>query len=342
VQGGLQFTLAGIPVKVEWFFFIVAALFGFGYSYDPTLFLGWVVIMFLAILFHEMGHAFMYRRFGVQPSIVIHGFGGLTYGRSLPVGRDLLVSLAGPFVGILIGLPLLYVRMNVPIRDDRVWALLGMGIFTNLAWAILNLLPLMPLDGGNATNSFLSLVLRRDMTRFTRVLSMITGSGLALLALQYRMLYPAFLAGYFVFMNYQALQQHTDVSRFSQHTTYKPPKPKKQSRSARRASRKEQAPPERDWTPPDRPPVEAWEPTPPRPPSPTSKISTVGWVQPGAKPDRTFAVELDTATQALSRRQPELAAIALDRARKKAVHPHEHAAADQLQAEINRHLNASD
>jgi Zn-dependent protease len=335
--GGLDFNLAGVPVKVQWMFFLIAALFGLRYSYEPLLFLAWVVVMFLAILLHEMGHAFMYRRFGVSPSVVIHGFGGLTYGRSLPVARDLLVSLAGPGVGIIIGGPLLYYARNNRIPDANAREIVAMVIFTNLGWAILNLLPLMPLDGGNATNAFLSLVLRRDMTRPTRVLSIITATGLVFLALQYKQLYGAFLAGWFGFQNFQALQNGTDVSRFSQHKTYEPHKPKKQSRAARRASRSEAPRPSQpDWTPPTRPPEPSWQPDPPKP---TSKISTVGWVQPGAKPERTFHVELDTAAQALARNQPELALIALDRARKKAVLPEQHAAADQLHAEITRKLN---
>jgi len=294
--------------------------------------------MFLSILLHEMGHAFAYRLFGVRPSVVIHGFGGLTYGRSLPVGRDLIVSLAGPGVGLLLGIPMILVQRsgNIPYPAREI---LLMAIFTNVGWAILNLLPLMPLDGGNATNAFLSMILRRDMTRPTRVISIITACALVVLALQYRLLYGAFLAGFYGFQNYQALQNGMDVSRFSQHKTYDPHTPKRQSRAARRASRSDQTPPPPDWAPPSRPSVDAWEPTPPTPPS---KISTVGWVQPGAKPERTFAVELDTAAQALSREQPELASIALDRARKKAVQPQEHAAADQLQAEIERKLNGTD
>jgi Zn-dependent protease len=338
--GGIEFTLAGVPVKIQWMFFLIAVLFGLRYQNYPVLLAAWVAVMFLSILFHEMGHAFAYRRFGVSPSVVIHGFGGLTFGRSLPVARDLFVSLAGPGVGLAIGLPLLYVQRNVRISDFYVGEIVGMAIWTNVGWALLNLLPLLPLDGGNATNAFLSLISRRDMTRPTRVISIITSGGLVLLALQYRFVYGAFLAGWYGFQNFQALQNGMDVSRFSQHKTYEPHKPKKQSRAARRASRSESPPPSRpDWTPPIRPPEASWEPNPPKP---TSKISTVGWVQPGAKPERTFNVELDTAVQALARNQPELAMVALDRARRKAVLPEQHAAADQLHAEITRKLNAPD
>ena len=124
MNGGLDFVLFGVPVRVMWMFFFFMVIFGASFS-DPDVsqtvgIALWVAIAFVSILAHEFGHALVYRAFGVQPTVVLHGFGGLTFGRSLPVAKDLVVTLAGPLTGLAIGLPLAYVGANVHISDPTV------------------------------------------------------------------------------------------------------------------------------------------------------------------------------------------------------------------------------
>ncbi len=323
VNGGFEFQVAGVPVKVLWMFFVVTVLLGYSLG-DPVLIAMWIGIVLVSILIHELGHAMAYRHFGVQPSIVLHGFGGLTFGRSLPVRQDLAVSLAGPAAGLAVGLPALYVFMKVPYSSPMIDNILWMVVFVNVFWSVLNLVPMLPLDGGNATNAILTLIFRRDMTRATRVLSLICAGALVLLAFKYQFIYGAFLAAWYGYMNIQGLQQEQTVGRFSP-TVSRPPKA---GRAARRGSRPAPGA--------GAPPAPSWSPTPPdRPPS--TPISTVGWVQPGAN-QRTFAHEVDTAAQALSHEQPELASIAVDRARRLAVTDDDHRVVDRLRDEVHRRL----
>jgi Zn-dependent protease len=325
VNGGIEFELAGVPVKVLWMFFIVTVLLGYGLG-DPLLIAMWIGVVFVSILIHEFGHAMAYRRFGVQPSVVLHGFGGLTFGRSLPVRQDLAVSLAGPAAGLAVGLPALYAFTKMPFISPVVDQLLWMVVFVNVFWSVLNLVPMLPLDGGNATNAVLTLVFRRDMTRPTRVLSLICAAVLIGVALKYRFVYGAFLAAWYAYMNFQGLQQGGSLGRFAPTVT----RPPKVSRPGRKAPGR---------TPPAAtPPPPAWSPTAPDRP-PTAPVSTVGWVQPGAH-RRTFAHEVDTATQALSRAQPELASIAVGRAQRLAVTDDDHRVVEQLRVEVERRLGS--
>src|SRR5690606_19203749 len=65
-----HFRIFGIPVRVEPFFVIVAALFGL--HLEPVwLVFAWIVIVFVSILVHEMGHALTYRAFGQRSAIVL-------------------------------------------------------------------------------------------------------------------------------------------------------------------------------------------------------------------------------------------------------------------------------
>jgi stage IV sporulation protein FB len=347
MNGGLDFVLLGIPVRVMWMFFFIMFLFGSVWQ-QPILIALWVGIAFVSILAHEFGHALVYRGFGVQPSVVIHGFGGLTFGRSLPVAKDLVVSLAGPLVGLAIGLPLVYIDQNVRITQPLLEDAILMGIYINVFWSLINLLPLMPLDGGNALNAFLSLVLRRDMTRATRVLSVLTAAVMVGFAIKYGFIFGALLAGYYGFMNIQALMQGPSIGRFSPKVTMPP---------------KQSAPP--PPPPPPGPPQgrdqdgatgpgagstagprdgQDWSPTmPTQPPVADTPDANAAapWLQPQiGNRRRTFGQEVEATAQALARNEPELASIAVDRAARLAVSPEDAIVVQQLRDEVMRRLTA--
>ncbi len=100
------------------------------------------------ILIHEMGHA-LTLRFKKLPAtfpIFIPGIGAFVTLPNRPMSmRDHIdVSLAGPFAGGLGSLACLLVAFVAP--DPFLWRVLAMlGFFLNL----LNLLPVLPLDGGH-------------------------------------------------------------------------------------------------------------------------------------------------------------------------------------------------
>jgi len=351
MNGGLDFTLLGVPVRVMWMFFFVMFLFGSVWQ-DPVLIALWVGIAFVSILAHEFGHALVYRGFGVQPSVVIHGFGGLTFGRSLPVAKDLVVSLAGPLVGLSIGLPLLYVNANARIGNPTLEAALAMGIYINVLWSLINLLPLLPLDGGNALNALLALVTRRDMTLVTRVISIITAAILIGVALKYQFLFGALLAGYYGFMNIQALMNGSR-GRFAPNVTM-PPRQGSAPPSGPAGTTPPPGPPTQSPAYPPPPPGGAaptptreWSPTPPaQPPTapgppPAADPAAAAWTQPQFGPQRrTFGQEVESTAQALARNEPELASIAVDRAARLVQTPEDSIVVQQLRNEVMRRLSS--
>lgn len=117
---------------------------------------------FLSILVHELGHVLMGRFFGSYGQIVLYSFGGLALGSSDVPRRSqrILVYLAGPAAGFalygLVRLGVLFLRQQeLSSWDPRLLGLLltgiGMLLFMNLIWNILNLLPIWPLDGGQVS-----------------------------------------------------------------------------------------------------------------------------------------------------------------------------------------------
>jgi Zn-dependent protease len=157
----LNFRLFGFPVRIHPLFWLGAVLLG-----ASTLSAGdgngllymaiWVVVVFVSILVHELGHAFAFRRFGSDAHIVLWVFGGLAIPSSGIAGRGrrIIVSLAGPAAGFLL---CALVWGTDKLTD---WsaaggapvAVLYLFLFAvNLYWGILNLLPVFPLDGGQVS-----------------------------------------------------------------------------------------------------------------------------------------------------------------------------------------------
>ncbi len=179
----LSFSIFRIPVRIQlWFLAMVVILAGWFDFHDPASIFVFAGIVFVSILAHELGHAFMGRAFGLQPSITIHGFGGLTSwtsGRNVGAGRSLLISLAGPAVGLVLGLPLVFVHADaLPAKAAE---LLSAAVFVNVGWSIFNLMPIVPLDGGNALRSLWALTKIGDADLVARVVSIPVALTLAAL-----------------------------------------------------------------------------------------------------------------------------------------------------------------
>lgn len=176
----VQFSILGIPVRIHPLFWLIAILPMLnGRRFDTLLALLWVGCVFLSILIHELGHALTVRYFGGRPWITLYGFGGLAAYRPNewtrafdPTARDVLISLAGPAAGFsLAGITFLSLAaLGVPVQvqgldvelGDQIWQsnaylafFLTQLIFVNLVWNLLNLLPVIPLDGGQVLQSVL-------------------------------------------------------------------------------------------------------------------------------------------------------------------------------------------
>jgi stage IV sporulation protein FB len=205
-----HFHLAGVPVRVEASFFVIIVLLGINpYEVRPVLIVSWVVIAFVSILLHEVGHAVAFRIFGVHPNITLYGMGGMTSGSGrLSPTESIAVSLAGPLsVLALIGLPALWLQSQGVVGSADGEAILGQVIWINVWWSILNLLPMLPLDGGNVTRSVLDLLTRGRGRRPAEIVSIVVAAGAGLLAYASGLYFGMILAVMFVGINVSSLSQ---------------------------------------------------------------------------------------------------------------------------------------
>lgn len=157
-QYDLSFSLFGIPVRVVPTFWLLAVLLGWRDMSHPqgfTLLLIWVAVVFVSILVHELGHALTASLFGYPPRIMLYHFGGLAMYEPVhgyTTAKAILITLAGPGAGfVLFGITVAAAMLfQVPVFDPTSLAghTVQMLVWVNLIWSILNLLPVLPLDGG--------------------------------------------------------------------------------------------------------------------------------------------------------------------------------------------------
>ncbi|OYW75982.1 MAG: hypothetical protein B7Z37_11000 [Verrucomicrobia bacterium 12-59-8] len=157
----LRFTLFGFPIQIHGMFWLNTALMGGAFSANtPEQFRGllaWVVAVLLSILIHELGHALAMRNYGDhRVGIVLYAFGGLAIGsKPRTQQEDFLVSAAGPVLQILFGLA---VGWSVTLWPPPwLWLHQMLDAFTvvSIFWALLNLVPVLPLDGGRLCQAYL-------------------------------------------------------------------------------------------------------------------------------------------------------------------------------------------
>ncbi len=210
----LQFSLLGIPVRVIPWFWLMAVVLGYSSIHiGPEYLLTWVAIVFVSILVHEMGHALVAATSGYPPRIVLYHFGGLamfTPRDNYSRGRSILISLAGPCAGFLFaGLIYAFVRAGVigPFREGLSLPYFAVKqlLYVNVWWGLLNLLPVLPLDGGNICRDVCTSINARQGERWATFIAIVIAAGVALYAFQLQQTYIAVMFGLMAYQNYELL-----------------------------------------------------------------------------------------------------------------------------------------
>ena len=146
-----MFQIPGkIPITIHPAFWLVAAIIGFINSLSFLGTLIWIIVILISVLIHELGHATTALLFGLKPRIELVAFGGLTYhkGEGLAFWKQFFIVLNGPLFGFMLFV-IAFLLLKVPALSMGVTgSFLTLFYWINLIWTILNLVPVMPLDGG--------------------------------------------------------------------------------------------------------------------------------------------------------------------------------------------------
>lgn len=156
-------SLFGIPFYLNTSWFLVLLFFSWTYGNGlaaqfPNLMgiapwllgLGTAILLFSSVLAHELGHSLVAMQQGIEvKSITLFLFGGLASleeESKTPFGA-FAIAIAGPAVSVLLWALLSYGSMSLP--SGPIAAIVGFLATINLFLALFNMIPGLPLDGGN-------------------------------------------------------------------------------------------------------------------------------------------------------------------------------------------------
>jgi Zn-dependent protease len=159
-------TLFGIPLFLDplWFVILGLATLNFGVAYQewgPTI--AWsagiimALLLFTSVLLHELGHSLAARSQGIKVnSITLFLFGGIAAieEESKTPGKAFQVAIAGPLVSIGLFFLLRLVVIAIP-NTSPLSIMVGDLARINLVVALFNLIPGLPLDGGQVLKAAL-------------------------------------------------------------------------------------------------------------------------------------------------------------------------------------------
>lgn len=155
-------SILGIPLYLDRSWFVILLLVTFVYGSNPNWqsqwgMLSWgiglamALLLFGSVLLHELGHSLVAKSQGIQVnSITLFLFGGIAAidQESKTPGQAFQVAIAGPAVSFTLYLLLTLIITTFPDIPPALTALLGNVAQINLVLTLFNLIPGLPLDGG--------------------------------------------------------------------------------------------------------------------------------------------------------------------------------------------------
>ena len=216
-------SIMGIPLKVHATFLLLLVLIffagtsvvGMGGLYGVIF----VILIFASVVFHELSHAIVARRFGIAvQDITLLPIGGVARMVKTPEKpyQEILVSVAGPISSLILAFALWFVASLAGIDVNfneaaKEGSLLAQLIFVNIVLAIFNLLPAFPMDGGRVLRGFLGLYLSPyTATRIAVGVGQVFAIGLFFLGI-YSVNVFMILIALFVYLGAEAEERQTTI-----------------------------------------------------------------------------------------------------------------------------------
>ena len=153
-------------------------------AWQGTMF---IMLIFLCVLLHELGHVFAARRYGVKTrDVTLWPFGGISSMERMPdkPSEELIVAVAGPAVNVAIAAVLIlwlgprFDLENLTKIEDPVVSLAVKLAAANIILVVFNLIPAFPMDGGRVLRALLA---KRTSYLQATEMAATVGKGMALL-----------------------------------------------------------------------------------------------------------------------------------------------------------------
>lgn len=180
-----------IPIIIHPIFWLTAAIIGWMNSWSLLGTVLWMGIILVSLLVHEFGHALSAKAFGQTAHIELVALGGFTYhdGKKLKRWQDFIVVLMGPLASILLAVGAFFLRSILGPVAPLITYTLTIFVFINIFWTVVNLLPIMPLDGGQLLRIVMEGLFGHKGLKFSLILGIVLSLGVGI---------ASFIFGYFL------------------------------------------------------------------------------------------------------------------------------------------------
>ncbi len=206
-SANVTFKILSIPITVGPMIVVGLLVVGLLSRLTGAFLAEWVLLGFVALLIHELGHALAFRRYGVMSSISFWVLGGFT----VPDDQDaasrlsdrqlLVVTVAGPLVGLVIGCATLAIGFVLGDAAESIRVPIFLWLFVNLGWALFNLMPISSLDGGQALEHLAGAVFGRPGRAIGLAAGLLASGLITILAARLGLYSIAFVAVVFGLLN---------------------------------------------------------------------------------------------------------------------------------------------
>lgn len=163
-------SIGGISIEVHPSWFLILGVFAWmlATAFFPRTYAGWStaaywltgvsasLLLFLTVLLHELAHAVVAIRRGLEvPRITLFAFGGVSHLSRQPrtAGEEFAIAAAGPAASLALALAIGAAWFAVRGANEQLGAICSYLAAVNLLLAAFNVLPGFPLDGGRVLRS---------------------------------------------------------------------------------------------------------------------------------------------------------------------------------------------
>ncbi len=212
----------GIPIEVHLtFILLIAAVFILAYpSFYPSFLM---LFLFVFVVFHELAHSVVARRYGIKVrKIILYPIGGVSEIEEIPdkPSQEWRMAIAGPLTSIITGAALLGIGLLVtpePLNIQTFEALTGKIIIDlavlNIILGVFNLIPAFPMDGGRVFRALLAEKVKySDATRYAVYLGRILGIAMVIFGFIFPPYFLLILVGIFVYIGASEEGEQTIIS----------------------------------------------------------------------------------------------------------------------------------
>lgn len=206
-------SLKKIPLSVYPSFWALAILIALANGTTISEMVIWVGVVFVSVIIHEMGHAITAILFGQSVAIELRGLGGVTIplGGKLSQGKEFVVVFMGPLFGFLLA-GLAFIALQVPVIYPSILIYsLKVIYIANILWSILNLLPVLPLDGGRLMMIFFEKLFGHSGVKFSYLFSCLFSLFLSLAAFSFYAVIAGALFMLFAYEGYVGFQRTRNI-----------------------------------------------------------------------------------------------------------------------------------